>query len=149
MTVPTTTALCSDDVQTNRLPPDPSKSNVSMEVCLILDGGSQMSYLSERAIDRLKLEPTSLQSLSIATFGSSSRSKRVCPIVNVGVCLRGYPSMPLSLYVMSTIREPLVGQPISMCVSQHAHLLGLELADSSDNALNMLIDMLVGSNYYW
>ena len=36
-----------------------------------------------------------------------------------------------------------------MCVSQHPHLSGLNLADASDKVLNMPIDMLVGSDYYW
>ena len=48
---------------------------------------------------------------------------------------------------MRTICEPLVGQPISMCVSQHHDLLGLEPADSSDKPLNMPIDMFIGSDY--
>ena len=74
----------------------------------------------------------------------------VCPVVNVWMCLRGYTSMALSLYVRPTICGALVGQPISRCVvSQHLHLLGLELADSSNKALNMPVDMLVGSDYYW
>ena len=67
----------------------------------------------------------------------------------MGMCLRGYPSMSLFLYVMPTICEPLVGQPISVCIEQHPHLLDLELADFSDTALNMPIDMLIGSDYYW
>ena len=71
-----------------------------------------------------------------------------CPIVSVGMCLRGYPSMSLSLYVVPTICKPLTGQPISMYV-KHPHVLGLQLADSSDTALNMPIDMLIGSDYYW
>ena len=36
-----------------------------------------------------------------------------------------------------------------MCVSQHPHLSSLKLADSSAKASNVLIDMLVGSDYYW
>ena len=69
--------------------------------------------------------------------------------VNVVMRLRGYPSMSLCLYMMPTICEPLVRQPISMCVSQHPHFSSLKLANSSDNVLNMPIDMLVGSDHYW
>ena len=126
----------------------PSKPHVSLEVRLILDSGSQKSYISERARDLLKLEPAGEQQLSIATFGSSKGTTKVCPIANVRMCLRGYPSMSHSLYAMPIICEPLVGQSISMCVRQHPHLLGLELADSPDTASNTPIDMLIGSVYY-
>ena len=127
----------------------PCDPHISLEVRLILDGGSQKSYISERARGLLNLEATGEQSLSIATFGSNKGSTKVCPVVNVGLCLRGYPSMSLSLYVMPTICEPLAGQPISTCVSWYPHLLGLDLADSSSTESSMPVDVLIGSDYYW
>ena len=57
--------------------------------------------------------------------------------------------MTLSLYVTSTICEPLISQPISACVMQCPQLLRLELADSSSADISMLVDMLTGANYYW
>ena len=51
--------------------------------------------------------------------------------------------MPLTLYVMPTICEPFVGQPISVW---YLHLMGLELAESG---LSMPVDILIGSDYYW
>lgn len=155
VTVPTTTTFCSDNMQTVFLQTARatihhlSEPHNSIRVRIILDGGSQKSYLSERARHLLKLEPTGEQAFSIATFGSSKGTMKVCPIVNVGLCLRGYPSVSISLYVMPTICESLVGQPISTCINQHPHLSGLELADFSDSALNMPVDMLIGSDYYW
>ena len=147
--------LCSDRVpavflQTARaLLHHPSDPHISLKVRLILDSGSQKSYISERARELLQLETTGRQSLAIATFGSSKGSEKVCPIVSVSVCLRGYPSMPLTLYVMPTICEPLVGQPISVCVKQYPHLMGLELADSVESGSSMPVDVLIGSDYYW
>ena len=49
----------------------PSEPHVSLEVCLILDGGSQKLYISERARNLLKLEPTGdphLLGLELADF---------------------------------------------------------------------------------
>ena len=128
---------------------DPRNPNISLEVWLILDGGSQKSYLSEHAQRLLKLEPTQEQSLSIATFGSGEGNVKVCPVVDVGMYLRGYPPMLLTLYVMPTIGKPLVRQPISACVNKYLHLVGLELAVSSSSGSNLPIDVLIGSDYYW
>lgn len=55
--------------------------------------------------------------------------------------------MSLSVYVVPTICEPLVGH--STCVRQYPHLLGLELADIHGTESRMPIDMLIGSDYYW
>ena len=127
-----------------------SNPDISLEVCLILDGGSQKSYLSERAQRLLKLEPSQDQPLSIAMLGSGKGRVKVCPVVDVGMYLRGYPSMSLTLVVMPTICEPLVGQPISAPAGKYPHLSGPEFkADSSSNSSTLPIDALIGSDYYW
>lgn len=97
----------------------------------------------------MELDTVAEQSLSIATFGSHRGGVKVCPIVSVGLCLRGYPSMSLSLYVMPIICEPLVGQPIAACIEKHSHLRGLELADFSSSETSLPVDVLIGSDYYW
>ena len=63
--------------------------------------------------------------------------------------LKGYPSMSLSLYVVPTICEPLVRQPVVACVKQHPHLLGLELADFSTTKGSLSVDVLIGADLYW
>ena len=74
---------------------------------------------------------------------------KVCPIVDVRMCLKGYPPMPLSLYIVPTICEPLVSQPITACVQQSKAFTGLDLADHSDGKDSLQVDMLIGSDYYW
>lgn len=87
--------------------------------------------------------------LSIATFGSLISQRKVCPIVDVQLCLKGYPAILLRFYVVPTICEPLVSQPITTCVQSHPHLRALELADTSDENSSLPIDLLVGADYYW
>ena len=112
---------------------DPSNPRVSMEVHLLLDSGNQKSYIMERAQNLLKLKPSGEQTLSFATFGSDRERARVCSIVDVGMCLKGYQPITLSLYVVPTICEPLVGQSFVKCIEQNTHLLGLDLAESFSN----------------
>ena len=57
--------------------------------------------------------------------------------------------MSLSLYVMPTICEPLVGQSIAASIEEHPHLLGLELADFSSSESSLPVDLLIGADYYW
>ena len=151
----TTNTFCSDKGRTVLLQTaravvhNPSRPQISIEVRLLFDSGSQKSYITERAQDLLSLEPSGEQRLSIVTFGSNREQVKVCPIVGVGMCLKGYPPMSLSLYVVPTICEPLIGQPITACVQQNKQFIGLDLADYSDGNSSLHIDMLIGSDYYW
>ena len=115
---PTSSTLCSDNrkivlLQTARAhvhnPSDPQRT---LEVRLLLDGGSQRLYITDRVRKLLALEPSGEDRLSIAAFGSRQEKPKVCPIVNVGLRTRGYSHMHLSLFVVPMICEPLAIQPI-------------------------------------
>ena len=114
---PTTKALCSSSaksvlLQTARaLIYDPRSPGSRVELRILLDGGSQRSYITEQARGVLKVDTEGEQPLSIAAFGSTRGSPKVCPIVSVGVLLKGYPNMTVSLFVVPMICEPLIGQP--------------------------------------
>ena len=128
---------------------NPQKPQSLVEIRLLLDSGSQKSYLTERAQQLLGLESSGEQLLSIATFGSRKEQTKVCPIVDVRMCLKGYPPILLSLYVVPTICEPLVSQPITACIQQSKAFSGLDLANHSDGEGSLQVDMLIGSDYYW
>ena len=53
---------------------------------------------------------------------------KVCPIVDVGMHLKNCPPMSLKLYVVPTICEPLVSQPITACFEQNPKFMGLDIA---------------------
>ena len=73
---------------------------------LILTQGSIRIYMTEV----LKIDPEGEKQLSIAAFGSARGSSKVCPIVSVGMILKGNPSMTMSLFVVPMICEPLIGR---------------------------------------
>ena len=128
---------------------NPVKPKQTLEVRCLFDTGSQKSYLTERAMKMLKLEPTGEQALSIAAFGATQGQSRVCPLVSVGVCLKGYPNMPLSLHVVSTICEPLSCQPVTASIESHGQLMSLDLAESADTDSRLPVDILIGCDQYW
>ena len=157
--------LFTPTVSTNALSPDerktvllqtarsvvynPSNPTASIEVRLLFDTGSQKSYITERARSLLSLEPCGEQPLSIATFGSAKKQMKVCPIVDVGMHLKNGSPRSFMLYVVPTICGPLVSQPITTCVEQKPKFLGLDIADCSDGASSLDVDLLIGSDYYW
>ena len=153
--ISTATTLCSDKGEAILLQTacttvhNPSDPQFWIEVQLLFDSGSQKSYITEQAKRLLSLEPTGEQLLSIATFVSSREQMNVCKIVNVGMCLRGYPPMLVSLYVVPTICDPLVSQPIATCIEKTNSFKGLDFANYSDGKSSLQVDVLIGSDYYW
>ena len=127
----------------------PPRPQCPVEVCLILDSGSQRFYLSERAQSILSLKPVGEQRLPIATFGSTQERIQACPVVKVGMRVRECTPVHMSLYVVPMICDPLVSQLISFCVSEYPHIASLDLADNSDGTSKLMVDMLIGSDYYW
>ena len=87
--------------------------------------------------------------MCIATFDSTQEEPKVRPVVKIGMAGKEYPPMQLSLYVVPTICEPLVSQPISACAREKQHLASLDLADCSESEHSLEVDVLVGSDYYW
>ena len=126
---------------------NPSAPHISIGVRLLLDSGSQRSYITEEARILLKLEPSREQLLEIATFGASDGQRKVCEIVNVG--MQGYSPMSLSLYVVPTICNPLASQPIATCIEQSDLFKDLEFAYYSDGSSTLRVDVLIGCDYYW
>ena len=122
----------------------------SLNVCLLLDGGSQKSYISECACDRLGLVPYGEHVLSIATFGSHVSGTTSCPIVDVQLQLPDSSYVKLPLYVVPMICEPLTGQPMSIGDKRYQHLRGLKLADPTSRTSKALpMDVLIGADTYW
>lgn len=154
-TVPTSSNLCTNGMkavllQTARASVyNPAQPHRSIRVRVLLESGSQRSYISERAKGQLALQPTEEEHLCIAAFGSTREGPKVCPTVTIGMVGKGYPHMQLSLYVVPMICEPLASQPIAACAKGNQHLASLELADYSESDQSLEVDILVGSDYYW
>ena len=126
---------------------NPHRPQCSIGVRLLLDSGSQRSYVTERAKELLALAPEREQRLSIAT--ATREKPRTCQVVQVGLRMRDGSTMQLSLFVVQMICKPLVSQPITASAETHQHLASLDLADCSDGESSMGVDVLVGSDYYW
>ena len=128
---------------------NPNAPQTSLRVRVILDSGSQWSYVTSQVKDQLNLESDGEQRMSIMTFGSSEGKSRNCERVKVGLNLKNGTTKQFSMFVVPLIFQPLTCQPVDLCKERFEHLAGLELADSSDGSSHMEVNMLVGSDQYW
>ena len=125
-----------------------SRPAVPMKARLILDSGSQKSYISADLRNELKLPSERSVTLSIKTFGSETERMQTCDAVELGLKTKLGLDLELTLYVVPFICEPLSGQPTDIAVERFKYLSGLDLADPDDSD-NLPISILIGADYYW
>lgn len=122
---------------------DPNRQSV---VRLLLDTGSQNSYITESVCNELKLGSKGKRNMSIMTFGSEAPTSQSCNIREVGMETKGGLSKALSLSMLSVpfICEPLYKAPLQACIDRYPYLKGLDLADSLNDSSQMQPDILIG-----
>ena len=121
----------------------------SQRVWIVLDCGSQRSYITEWLTEELSLTSRKEQSLTIMTFGSNGEQSRVCRIVKLGLFLKNGHTHPMTLFVVPLICEPLTCQPVSFCRDKFDNLEDHDLANPSDGSSRLDVDILIGSDLYW
>lgn len=130
---------------------NPNAGEQSKNVRLILDLGSQKSYITENLRRELNLPSVSTETLVVKTFGNTTETARTCDIVQT--CIRGTNSdlnIYVSCYAVPVICSPLACQPVQFASSHYSHLRNLELADStSDGQGPSDIDILIGADFFW
>lgn len=120
-----------------------------MEIRIVLDSGSQKSYITERVKKFLSLPIENTEVMLIKTFGSDVNNRQACSVVRLGVKLRYGGELELPFYTVPLVCQPLSTQPIKYAKERYEHLCNLDLADWSNAADDLEVDMLIGSDHYW
>lgn len=123
----------------------------TMNVRLILDSGSQRSYVTSRVKNNLNLPCIGSESLMIKTFGSTKETLQTCDIVQLsigngngqGECVN------LNAYSVPTICSPICNQATRHIQEHYPHLQGLTLANACGEDQEFDVDLLIGCDQYW
>ena len=148
---PTSTSLYVDASKTVLLQTALTKArdpSLALNTRLILDSGSQCSYITERAKNFVKLERIKTQKLSIATFGASRSSTKCSDVIQVGINTVDGEGEIFEVIVVSHICQPLSAQSIDLCSNMYKHLASLNLTDTHHSDIPLEIDVLVGLDLY-
>ena len=120
-----------------------------MKARIILDSGSQRSYITNRLKNELSLPVEYQESMLIKTFGSQDEKLQTCDVVCFSVKVPDGTDMEMSAYSVPLICEPLTGQTVALARNMYKHLNGIHLADYSTGAEPAEVDILIGSDQYW
>ena len=117
---------------------------------LLLDSGSQRTYVTKRICDIIKANKKEKCRLSTGTFGGACSEMRTHDIVEVTVKGKVAPAeMVTNAVVVDSIYRPIQNQMVRSCKQLYKHLQPLMLADYSKDNKNVEIDILAGIDYYW
>uniref|UniRef100_A0A1X7URT2 CCHC-type domain-containing protein n=1 Tax=Amphimedon queenslandica TaxID=400682 RepID=A0A1X7URT2_AMPQE len=118
-----------------------------MSLYVLLDSGSQCSYITRSACQRLGLPSLGTKSVSIMTFGSRKECRIECHVVKLGLELKNNAHMELKLLTVSHICEPLTYEAIDL--NKYPHLNNLDISIALNHCKQIKPDILIGSDQYW
>ena len=117
-----------------------------LPVRVLLDGGSERSYVTMCLKERLHLKPLKRETLNLNTFGTEQCQKKGYDLVKI--ILKGQDGSDIEV---SALTFPTICAPPATAVQPPScvELDGLELADQADTEGTDSIDILIESDHYW
>ena len=118
-------------------------------VRIILDSGSQKTYITQQLKETLGLKPLARERLCIKTFGSDYDNLKTVDVVNL--CLKNVNkdvTMTITAHVVPMICSPLNYQAVQFAKKNHDHLKDIVLSECNPEE-NLVVDILVGADQYW
>ena len=134
-------------LQTARAIATNNDTNSTTQVRILFDSGSQRSYVTERVCAKLRLNPIHTEKLQVNTFGGEHFKTKQCKFVRFDI----HKPSSSERVTLTAISYPMICStlPSIMKVYKYAYLSSLELADCPRDTGIDVIDVLVGSDYYW
>jgi len=100
-----------------------------LPVRLLLDSGSQRSYLTSNLMQQLQLQPVRRKRLNLNTFGNEQFNRKECDMVQVRLLGSGDEVIVIEALSFSSICSPL---PQTVVLHHYPDLQELDLADIKD-----------------
>ena len=121
------------------------------KVRILLDSGSQMTYVTEKVAEKLQLSREAEEEIKLVTFGSDK--PKTVKIVQTKLCIRlnNGQYLEISANIVPVISGSVQRKALRMCYSQNIdHLVrSLDMADTIPSETETsAIELLIGNDYY-
>ena len=127
----------------------PGNFETEMAVRVLIDGGSQRTYISKDRRNKLKLPTLKTEQLVINTFGTNESEIKQYHLVKFVMKSKDKTfEIETNALVQETICSPLQGQEVKFAKEHYAHLFDLDLADESPGP-QAEINILIGTDVMW
>ena len=128
----------------------PSK-DTTKSVRLLLDSGSQRTYVTERLAEQLGLERNGVQEIKIVTFGSNKPKIIKTPFTKLDIVLKNGKSLTISANIVPDITGTIERKAISITDSKELQdiLTTVTMADTIPTVSEYsTVDVLIGNDFY-
>ena len=117
---------------------------------LLFDSGSQRTYVSRTLADAIEAETIRTKYLAVGTFGASATECLPRDVVSITISDRAdQESIQIEPIVAEKICNPIQSHELDIAESTKMRLNEFDLADTSHTDDEILIEVLIGLDYYW
>ena len=150
----TATVTSNDKVvfmQTATVVVNSKRNNYNRVKCrLLFDSGSECTYVSRTLVDTVKAETIRTEYLAVGTFGASTTECLPRDVINITVSDRAdQKSIQIEPIVVEKIWNPIQSHELDIAESMKMRLNEFDLADTYLTDDEILIEILIGLDYYW
>eukprot|EP00117_Sycon_ciliatum_P018644 scpid5610/ scgid2568/ len=122
----------------------------SLSARVLLDSGSQRTFLTSSAAESLGLPVRCTEYLHVSTFASSGPQRLQANVVDFELALQDGSLLPLTAHVLPKITDPVHRSAIPDQDRQFLQSLSSSLADNlPDTSEKASVDLLIGTDYFW
>ena len=125
-----------------------SNGRRNAEAYVLLDEGSQRSFITSDLAKILELQPSGQETINISHFGATHPANQVLDVATINLLTKSGETVQLSVLIIPFIATPLQNT-ISYSVTTLPHLQGLQLAHPLIAEREFHISLLVGADHYW
>ena len=122
-------------------------NNTGIEANILLDEGSQRSFLTECLARSLQLQPDHTEDICLASFGSSTGLVRRLNVATILLETITGDKLPLSVLLVPAIAAPIQNTSCSS-IANLPYLKELKLANPLTAGEQFNITLLIGADYY-
>ena len=126
-----------------------TQSDRSAAIRLLMDGGSQRTYVTIALRDALQLPVLDQRKVIIKAFGQDNTTSQVVDVVQLGIRVPDGEDITVQAYAVPLLCDPITGQSMHTSVECCSHLDGLALADTRYDTGTRSVDLLIGVDLYW
>ena len=120
----------------------------SAEAKILLDEGSQRSFITQDLAKSLALQPHTQEKINISSFGITCPTSRTLDTAIINLRTRSGETLRLSVLIVPFIATPLQNT-CRISVTSLPHLHNLQLAHPLTADREFKISLLVGADHYW
>ena len=122
------------------------ENSCKSRVRILLDEGSQRTYITSDLCSKLSLSPVSSTNLVIQGACGQATSVEKCPVVKFALKATDGTDHCVSAHVLKNICAPLKAQPLLSAKQKFSHLHGISFSDMHDDKETLPIDILLGAD---